>query len=176
MPLEIEYRYLLAAKPDLQNVKPLPITQGYLVATPDKTVRIRRIGDEGKLTVKGPKSGAANEEFEYDIPLDDALKMLEMCGMQNTLDKDRYEIPAGNGLTWEVDIFKGRHQGLMIAEIEVPNVDASFDKPEWLVGVDITEDKRFANAVLIGVLPHELSSNVRSVLALAGFDQPKFDM
>lgn len=164
MAQEIEYRFLLAAMPDLPGTNPTPITQGYLSTDPDKTVRIRRIGGEAMITVKGRKIGAAAPEFEYGIPVDDAIEMLKLCGPDNTLDKDRYHFKAADGHIWEVDRFKGRHEGLVIAEIEIPSLKTSFEKPHWLDGVEITTDTRFANAVLTKTSPQEMRANISSVL------------
>ncbi|PZO84248.1 MAG: adenylate cyclase [Micavibrio aeruginosavorus] len=168
MAMEIEYRFLLAAMPDLGDVKPTPIVQGYLSTDPDRTVRVRRIGDLAKLTVKGRKVGAAAPEFEYEIPVDDAEGMLALCGADDTISKDRYQWRGEDGLVWEIDRFKGRHEGLYVAELEVPALDTPFLKPAWLKAVDITTDMRFANAALTGIMRAELLSNIADVLKKPG--------
>ncbi|HEU4838626.1 MAG TPA: CYTH domain-containing protein [Micavibrio sp.] len=164
MAQEIEYRFLLTALPDFPGLAPTPITQGYLSTDPDKTVRIRRIGNEARITVKGRKIGAVAPEFEYGIPVEDAVEMLKLCGAGNTLDKDRYHYKDSDGHVWEVDRFKGRHEGLVIAEIEVPSLKVSFEKPHWLNGVDITTDARFANAALTQTTHQQMLANIASVL------------
>ena len=161
---EIEYRFLLAALPDFSGIKPIPITQGYLSTDPAKTVRIRRIGEEAKITVKGLKNGATAPEFEYDIPVEDAEKMLAMCGEENTLDKDRFCYTAEDGHVWEVDRFKGRLEELVIAELEVPSLKTAFAKPHWMNGVEITTDMRFANSALVKTQREVMMSNIVSVL------------
>lgn len=168
MAMEIEYRFLLAAMPDLGDAVPTSIVQGYLSTDPDRTVRIRRIGDQAKLTVKGRKVGAAAPEFEYDIPVPDAEKMLAFCGADNTISKDRYVWNGEDGLTWEVDRFKDRHEGLYVAELEVPSLDTPFLKPAWLKAVDITTDMRFANAALTKITRAELLANIADVLKKPG--------
>ncbi len=164
MAMEIEYRFLLAAMPDLGDATPMAIVQGYLSTDPDRTVRVRRIGDEAKITIKGRKVGAAAPEFEYNIPVEDAEKMLAFCGADNTINKDRYKWRGEDGLIWEVDRFKGRHEGLYVAELEVPSADTSFLKPAWLKAVDITTDMRFANAALTQIMRPDLLSNIADVL------------
>ncbi len=160
---EIEYRFLLPSLPGLHGVSPKPITQGYLSTDPERTVRIRRIGDDAKITVKGARDGATGLEFEYDIPVDDAVAMLKLCG-DNVLDKDRYMVPVDGNLVWEIDCFKGRLEGLVIAELEVPSLKTAFGKPHWLKGVDITSDFRFANAALTQTSREEVLENIEKVL------------
>lgn len=167
MAKEIEPRFLLPAMPDL-GTTPIPIIQGYLCTDPARTVRVRQIGDEGKITIKGPRVNGEGDEYEYDIPASDLAGLFNLCGAENTLGKNRHEWPAGN-LTWEVDQFTGRHDGLVIAEIELPSRDTPYTKPDWLKGVDITDDFRFANSVLTQITREELIQNIRSALEPAGF-------
>ena len=58
--------------------------------------------------------------------------MLDELAEKPIIEKTRYKIPAGNGLTWEIDEFHGVNEGLIVAEIEVPSEDTSFEKPDWL--------------------------------------------
>ncbi|MFA7457199.1 MAG: CYTH domain-containing protein [Micavibrio sp.] len=165
MAQEIEDRFLLPALPAL-DVPALPIVQGYLSSHPEKTVRIRRAGDKAWLTVKGPKANGAGDEFEYAIPLDDALRMLGLCGEENTLSKDRYVWKnPDDGHIWEIDNFTGRHAGLVIAELELPAQGTPYKKPAWIeTGVDITDDFRFANAALPALGRALVLDMVREVL------------
>jgi adenylate cyclase len=164
MAQEIEYRFLLAALPDFKNIDPLPITQGYLSTEPERTVRVRRIGDDAWITIKGLKTAGSGLEFEYKIPVEEAVQILTLCGEANTLDKDRFEWKSPDGHIWEVDKFKGRHEGLIIAEIELPSLKTAFEKPHWLNGKDITEDTRFANARLTQISSEKMMENIASVL------------
>jgi len=171
MPLEIEYRYLLPALPDLGDIKPSHIVQGYLQRSYERTHRIRvEEYPDGTTkafeTIKGPKIGPSGEEDEKVIPINEARKLLEQCKGE-FIEKDRYKIPVENHLKWELDRFKGKLTGLFIAEIEVPSEDTAFD-PAWLGGVDITNDKRFANALLVDVTPDELQRNIHSVFESSG--------
>lgn len=147
MATEIERRYLLLREPDLGDAVPETITQGYISDNPEKTVRIRRRGDEAFLTIKGLRVNGAAPEFEYPIPVADADEMLARFCTGNGVAKARYTMPE-DGLTWEVDVFAGPHHGLIIAEVELPDIRHPVIRPDWLFGHEITNDNRFANAAL----------------------------
>lgn len=133
------YRSLAIAKID--------ISQAYLCTDPDATVRLRIFGEHASITIKGRSVGACRGEWEYQIPLQDALDMLTACCGNRKLEKTRYIVDAGNGLRWEIDEFHGRHEGLVIAEIELPAEDTSFDKPLF-IGDEVTGDTRYYNSNL----------------------------
>lgn len=166
---EIEFRYLLTHLPAFHvSIERSNIIQGYLQRSYERTHRIRVETLPGGIikafdTVKGPKTGASGPEIEKEIPVNDARQLLEQCEGE-LIEKDRYRIPAENGLTWEVDSFKGKLTGLFIAEIELPSEDTPYEIPHWLNGVDITTDRRFANANLLDVEPDELTQMINSVL------------
>lgn len=148
MAVEIERKFLV--KDDSWKahvVSNYHIIQGYLVGEPKLAVRLRIIDDkEALLTIKGKGEGIARPEYEYPIPLEDAKGMLLMCGTR-VLEKKRHLINANDGLKWEVDVFAGRHAGLVLAEIELPSLDTNVELPEW-AGEDVSEDPRYLNAVL----------------------------
>lgn len=121
------------------------IAQGYLSTDPDRTVRVRVLDDTGFITIKTRNSGAVRGEWEYGIPVDDARELLSACLM--TLEKTRYVIPSAEGLRWEVDVFTGRLAGLALAEIELPEEDTPFSKPDF-IGEEVTGDPRFYNSNL----------------------------
>jgi adenylate cyclase len=58
----------------------------------------------------------------------------------------RYRLPW-HGLTWDIDVFQGENQGLVIAEIELPDEDKAFELPDWL-GPEVTSDPRYSNTNL----------------------------
>ena len=150
MGLEIEHRYLLKTLPPFGAVKPQAIAQGYLSTDPDRIVRVRVKGDKGFLTIKGRKIDAVSPEFEYEIPVDEARSILILCG-HHVLTKDRYALIGPDGMIWDVDIFTGRHAGLMIAEIELAIIDDQYMIPPWVDGADITGDSRLGNAALVEI-------------------------
>ncbi|MDB5490255.1 MAG: Adenylate cyclase [Micavibrio sp.] len=147
MPKEIEDRYLVFVPPSLSGLTPAKIVQGYLSGVKGPTVRVRKVNDDqGFLTIKGKKTGNSAPEFEYPIPVADAEELLLQCD-DVILTKDRYEVTGADGHVWELDIFTGRHAGLGIAEIELPDHKTRYQKPAWL-GPEITQDKRLSNSSL----------------------------
>jgi adenylate cyclase len=123
------------------------IVQGYLNSHPERTVRIRIKADKGFLTIKGigNDSGTTRLEWEREIPLAETEKLLSLCE-KGVIDKIRYEILVGKH-TYEVDVFAGENNGLIMAEIELSAEEESFEKPNWL-GEEVTGDQRYYNAFL----------------------------
>jgi adenylate cyclase len=121
------------------------IRQGYL-GTGSVQVRVRCADDEAFLTIKGRREGISRTEFEYPISMADAEIMLATLCPHPPVEKTRYEIKHDDHL-WEVDVYEGRHAGLIVAEIELIRVDETFTIPSW-VGLDVTGDRRYSNAVL----------------------------
>ncbi|MBR2179039.1 MAG: CYTH domain-containing protein [Selenomonadaceae bacterium] len=121
------------------------IAQGYLSSTPERTVRVRIKNNRGYLTVKGKNTGISRSEFEYAIPVSDAKELLELCE-PSIIIKRRYNINV-NGSKWEVDIFEGDNEGLIVAEIELASEDESFSKPDW-IGEEVSFDVRYYNSHL----------------------------
>ena len=78
-------------------------------------------------------------------PIVDAREMLEMAA-PHVVEKRRYLVPF-HGLTWEVDVFEGRHAGLVIAEVELDAADQAVTLPDW-VGIEVSADDRYNNASL----------------------------
>lgn len=149
MAIEIEYKFLIKNEILMQeiikDITPMLITQFYLNTDPERTVRVRIKDDKAYLTIKGKTQGISRAEYEYEIPQKDALEMKTLS--QFSVTKERYVIPAGNQLFWEIDVFKEKNEGLVIAEIELPSENTPFEKPIWL-GEDVTTDKAYANSNL----------------------------
>lgn len=146
MALEIERKFLVRDTGITDTLTGERLTQGYLSHDKNATVRVRIAGDSAWLTIKGKTEGATRSEFEYPIPVDEARSMLdELCG-QGVIDKTRYRQPQGE-LCWEIDVFHGDNEGLVVAEIELPSEDTPFDKPEWL-GEEVTGEVRYYNSAL----------------------------
>ncbi len=125
--------------------KSIEIKQGYLNRKPERTVRIRTFNDKGFITVKGKNEGLVRLEFEYEIPFSDASEMLHLCELP-IIEKTRYLIKDGE-YTWEVDEYHGTKEGLTVAEIELPSIDAIFNKPIY-IGEEVTGDIRYYNSNL----------------------------
>lgn len=151
---EIERKFLVntAITSALADLTPQAIRQGYLLDAPDgKTIRVRTKGTKGFLTIKGPTTGISRTEFEYEIPLEDALDLLEnFCG--TCLHKDRYA-PVVGGKHWDVDVFHGKLEGLIVAEIELESEDEEFERPEWL-DKEVSDDARYYNVNLLKGMIH----------------------
>jgi adenylate cyclase len=148
MGIEIERKFLVNIElwEKLPKQEPKDYKQGYLVNQDDRVVRVRIAGDQGYITIKGIASGISRLEFEYPIPKFEAEEMLAHFKPEGT-EKTRYRIPAGDGLTWEVDVFSGANQGLIVAEIELLSEDQTFDLPDW-IDIEVTDDERYSNSNL----------------------------
>ena len=153
MGIEIERKFLLKSDAwRAQVVKSTPMAQGYLNDAESVTrglqnvsVRVRLEGEVAKLNIKSREAGPQRQEFEYDMPVADAHALLALC-VGNAIQKIRHYIPQGD-LCWEIDEFSGANAGLVVAEIELPQVDAVFDKPDWL-GREVTDASRYYNLML----------------------------
>jgi len=119
--------------------------QGYLAAEPERTVRVRVAGDQAWLTIKGPTDGAVRAEYEYPVPVVDAEAILELCATM-VVHKTRHLVPHG-GHVWEVDVFAGENDRLVLAEVELTRADEVIDLPDWL-GAEVTDDHRYSNSQL----------------------------
>lgn len=146
MGVEIERKFLVTAHPYRTTATGMVCKQGYIKSGSGCTVRVRIMDTTGYLTIKGKGKGLARNEYEYEIPLDDATEMLrDLCG-KPLIEKVRYKIPYG-GFVWEVDHFEGENAGLVVAEIELASEDQLFEKPDW-IGREVTGDARYFNAAL----------------------------
>lgn len=149
MAIEIERKFIVINELyEIMSTECERIEQYYLSAHPQHTVRVRIYGSRGFLTVKGPNSGAQRHEWEYEIPVDEARDMIALCGGLG-LSKTRYRVPFG-GFVWEVDRYHGRHEGLTVAEVELPSEGTAFDLPPF-VGSEVTGQPRYYNSVLAGL-------------------------
>ncbi len=146
--MEIERKFLVNESLWAQLSKPTPkrIKQAYLSDDSNCTVRVRTKGAKGFLTIKGKSVGISRSEYEYEIPLEEAEKMIaEFC--PKVLSKDRYEIQVGKHV-WEVDVFHGKLAPLIVAEIELNSEDESYELPEW-VDIEVSDDVEYYNSRLI---------------------------
>lgn len=145
MATEIERKFLVQPRDWASMGVGKAYKQGYLSSADNAIVRVRLAGEQGFLTIKGRTEGISRSEFEYPIPRADAEAMLALCP-QPLIDKTRYRIPVGQH-TWEVDVFHGLNDGLVVAEIELASEDEAFERPDWLAE-EVTHDWRYTNASL----------------------------
>jgi len=145
MGIEIERKFLVI-KEKWNQVDKGPgklLRQGYILSDPEKTIRVRLTDTDGYLTIKGISHGATRQEFEYFIPQEEAVELLNNFSA-NEVSKVRYKVQVF-GKTWEVDEFIGANEGLIIAEIELFSEHESFVSPTW-VGKEVTSDIRYYNS------------------------------
>ncbi|MBI5218090.1 MAG: CYTH domain-containing protein [Bacteroidia bacterium] len=147
MPIEIERKFLTKSDEWKKPAEGVFYKQGYLLRTREKSVRIRIIKDKAFLTIKGSKQGITRDEYEYEIPYQDALELLRNYCNNQYIEKTRYKISYKNK-TWEVDEFHGKNQGLILAEIELSHTGESFEKPPW-IAEEVTHEPRYFNTSLI---------------------------
>ena len=128
----------------------MEIEQAYLLSSP--TLRVRRMGDNYILTVKEHVSTLSstaihNREEEFALTAEAYAELKAKCG-GHTISKTRYRIPYGS-YTIELDLFHGRHAGLVIAEVEFPSTAEAnlFIPPDW-IGADVSADPRYRNLAL----------------------------
>lgn len=145
MAIEIERKFLVQGDGWRALGTGVSYRQGYIMSSQGKTVRVRRAGDRGYLTIKGGTQGISRHEFEYEIPLSDAEELLEMCD-RPLIEKTRYKI-LHHELVWEVDEFWGDNEGLIIAEVELTDPDQPLHLPAW-VDREVSSDRRYFNAAL----------------------------
>lgn len=147
MGIEIERKFLikLSGIKNLGNGK--TIVQGYIETGEDAIVRVRIQDDSAFLTLKGKHIGAKCLEFEYLIPIKEAKEMISNLCKKNIIEKTRYEIYT-NGHKWEIDIFHGENDGLVVAEVELDSEDENVDMPSWITR-EVTGDKKYYNSQLL---------------------------
>lgn len=146
--IEIERKFLVLSTNFINEAfAQKRIVQAYLSSNPERAVRIRIKEDKAFLTIKGKgsESGTTRLEWETEIPVQDAEKLLLICE-EGVIDKMRYEVKAGKHV-YEIDVFSGENEGLVMAEIELESEEEAFEKPSWL-GAEITNDERYYNAYL----------------------------
>lgn len=147
---EIERKFLV----DITKIKlnnPIKIVQAYFPIDNDKcVVRVRLTEFKNKkesfITIKGKNKGISRSEFEYKIPYENGLYMIENFCIE-TIQKERY-VKRYKGFKWEIDIFKGKNEGLCLAEIELKSIDEKFDIPSWVIKEVSSENKYFNNNLL----------------------------
>lgn len=147
MGVEIERKFLLQGDAWRGLGQAVLLRQGYLSSARERVVRVRIEGEQAMLTIKGANVGATRGEWEYPIPLADAVELLDGLCEQPLIEKVRHRIEHA-GMVWEVDEFLGANAGLLVAEIELASEDQPFEKPDW-IGAEVSGDARYYNANLI---------------------------
>ena len=144
---EIERKFLVAndSWKTAKCIGQREMKQAYLLRGADRSVRIRVTDNMALFTIK-LGTGLTRSEFEYEIPTDEANEMIEEAKLP-CLHKTRFYIQNGND-TWELDVFHGALEGLLVAELELTEETQFFEKPNWL-GEEVTFDPAYLNSNLI---------------------------
>jgi CYTH domain-containing protein len=148
MAIEIERKFLvknLLFKSE--STRSYSIEQGFLNSDKNRVVRVRLKDQKGFLTIKGKsnKSGLSRFEWEKEIDFIEAKNLLLLCE-KNIIQKERFEVLSGNHC-FEIDVFSGENQGLIIAEVELNSEEEDYNKPSWL-GAEVTGDIKYYNSEL----------------------------
>jgi CYTH domain-containing protein len=151
---EIERKFLVTSDAfKAQATGSYEIMQGYLCKEPGKTIRVRIRDKRAFLTIKSSllREGLAKFEWEKEIELADAKELMLLC-LPGVISKTRYIVPVtGEGLPvtgerkWEVDVFHGRLEGLVLAEIELGDEHEPVSLPNW-IGEEVTGQPQYYNA------------------------------
>jgi adenylate cyclase len=148
MAIEVEHKFLVQDEDWREYVyRSVPIRQGYLVSDECRSVRVRIAGNVAQLNIKSATLGVARSEYEYPIPLEDAKEIMDNLCRKPLLEKTRHLVRY-SGHIWEIDEFAGDNAGLVVAEVELTDIDEKFVKPPWL-GEEVSHDRRYYNAYLV---------------------------
>ncbi|MBM3164182.1 MAG: CYTH domain-containing protein [Bacteroidetes bacterium] len=144
---EIERKFLVKNLNFLNgvNAQKVFIQQAYLIASNDRSLRIRIKNEKAFLTLKIGTNVLNREEFEYEIPLAEGQELLGFCSQ--VLTKLRYTLQHQN-VVWEIDVFQNELDGLYMAEVELEHEHQLLELPEW-VGEEVTHDPQYLNINLI---------------------------
>jgi adenylate cyclase len=147
MGVEIERKFLVDHEKWGKLVKAAGthFRQGYLLNTNDKTIRVRTTDKQGFITLKGAGSGISRKEFEYKIPAEEGIELLDIFA-ESEIEKIRFRIHF-KGKLWEVDEFLGGNEGLIMAEIELQSETEDFKLPDWIIE-EVSDDHRYFNSYL----------------------------
>jgi len=146
MSYEIERKFLVQKDFWTPPADGKSLQQGYLSQHPARSVRVRIANQKATLTIKGKSEGIRRLEFEYVIPIEDAQQLLDLCE-GSIIQKIRYNVEH-EGFTWDVDVFGGDNEGLILAEVELENEDQAPALPAW-IGQEVSDDVRYYNANLV---------------------------
>ena len=145
MAKEIERKFLVNPSKISFEGSSDELKQGYLSITDSGLTRIRVTSKQGFLTIKSKTIGISREEYEYEIPIDDANRLIQLSTGE-VVHKTRTKVTY-DGKIWEIDEFHGKNEGLWLAEIELVDSSESFSKPEWILD-EVSDDARYFSSNL----------------------------
>lgn len=159
--MEIERKFLVNKRIWIPKDEGTLIRQGYISTVKERIVRIRVAANHATLTVKGRTVGYTRLEYEYPIPHSDAEDMLKYVCEQPLIEKTRHH-EIYDGMAWEIDVFHGPNDGLIIAEIELSRSDDLISKPDWAER-EVSLDSRYFNNSLVLTPYNKWRSNSESI-------------
>lgn len=144
---EIERKFIVKDSDWQEGASGVSCRQGYIPTVNQVTVRVRVMGDQGYITLKGQHKGITRTEYEYTVPVSDANQMLDTLCAKPIIEKTRYTLTFAD-MVWEIDVFSGENEGLVIAEVELEDEGQPVTLPSW-VGEEVSHDPRYRNANLV---------------------------
>ena len=148
MPVEIERKFLVVSdgwrRKSMRSVK---LQDGLIASVNGRKVRVRIADDKAFLTVKGARSGFSRDEFEYQIPMADGECLIKHHCEGRVVTKTRHFVQEGD-FTFEIDVYDGLLDGVIIAEAELMSPEQSFPRPEWL-GEEVTGKEEYRKISLL---------------------------
>ena len=121
--------------------------QGYFATNDKCSIRVRITDDSASINIKSATLGITRSEYDIPVPVADAREMLQNLCARPFIEKTRYKLKHDNH-TWEIDVFSGENDGLVVAEIELDSIDEPFTKPDW-IGEEVSDDPRYYNVCLV---------------------------
>ncbi len=147
MPLEIERKFLVVDESWRKEADTgIGMRQGYLSRNDKNSVRVRIAGDKASLNIKSATPGCVRREYEYPIPVAEAEELLAGLCIDEIIEKTRYHVRVGE-FVFEIDVFSGTNRGLVVAEIELEDLNQDFPRPAWL-GREVSDEIRYYNSQL----------------------------
>ncbi|MBX5161996.1 MULTISPECIES: CYTH domain-containing protein [unclassified Rhizobium] len=161
---EIERKFLIRDNSWRDSAGNSHVLQQAYLSRDESSIRVRLIdGHCACLTIKFRIAELSKEEYEYEIPVEEARDLL-LHATGHVIEKTRYQV-LHHGRSWTIDVFAGLYEGLTLAEIEMASEDDRPDLPSWL-GQEVTGIKRYSNRAMAAAL--DLPSRAQGVTARTG--------
>lgn len=141
---EIERKFLVKGNGWMDNVKKIVVVRQAYLSLHNPEIRVRLNNDQAVVTVKGAREGMTRFENEMPVPADMAERLIERSAL--SVEKIRH-IVEHDGNKWEVDVFGGKNNGLVLAEIELKSESQNVKLPKW-VDKEVTHIPEYYNASL----------------------------
>ena len=148
MTLEIERKFLVANDGWKGSVvRQVRIRDGLIASNKGNKARVRIADNVATVALKSQKRGIVRTEFEYPIPCRDAEEILRVMCDGNVLDKVRHFVRHESNF-WQVDVYEALLKGVVLAEIEITDIDQKLTIPDW-IGAEVSTDPRYRKANMV---------------------------